>query len=65
MNIVKSKVLESSVLFVSILKWLLLASCVGIIVGMSTTVFLKLLGTSVAHAADFRSYFLLLPVALF
>ena len=61
----RRKVVESSVLFVSILKWLFLATCIGILVGISTTVFLKLLGFGISAAAQYRYYFLLLPVALF
>lgn len=61
----KRKIVESSVLFVSILKWLLLASCAGILVGLSTTVFLKALGYSISAASAYTYYYLLLPVALF
>lgn len=61
----RKKVLEGSVLFVSILKWLFLASCIGIIVGISTTMFLKLLGLGIAAATRYEYYFLLLPGALF
>jgi hypothetical protein len=40
----RKKLLESSVLFVSIIKWLFLASsCVGVIAGLSATGFLKAL----------------------
>jgi H+/Cl- antiporter ClcA len=60
----KKKVLEESVLFVSILKWVFLASCAGILVGISTAVFLKLLGKGIALAGGV-SYYYLLPVALF
>lgn len=61
----RKKVLESSVLFVSIIKWLFLASCVGIIVGFSTSIFLKLLGLAIDFAKGYSYYFLLLPLALF
>ncbi len=61
----KKKVLEGSVLFISIIKWLILASCVGAIVGISTTIFLKLLDLGIAYAASYKYYYLLLPVALF
>ena len=61
----KKKIVESSVLFISILKWLFLASCAGILVGLSTTVFLKALGFSIAAASEYRYYYLLLPAALF
>jgi H+/Cl- antiporter ClcA len=61
----RRKVLEESVLFISVVKWLLLASCVGVIVGLSTSIFLKLLDFSINFASGFKYYFLLLPVALF
>ncbi len=61
----RKKVVEGSVLFVSILKWLFLAACVGIIVGISTAVFLKLLGLGIDRAARYSWYYLLLPGALF
>lgn len=61
----RKKILESSVLFVSILKWLFLASCTGIIVGISTAIFIKSLEFCIDYAKGFNYYFLLLPVALF
>lgn len=61
----RKKVVESSVLFFSILKWLFLATCAGVLVGLSTTVFLKLLGFSIAAINGYQYYFLLLPAALF
>jgi H+/Cl- antiporter ClcA len=61
----RKKVVEGSVLFISILKWLLLASAAGVLVGLSTSVFLKLLGLSIATTSGYRYYFLLLPAALF
>ncbi len=61
----KRTVVESSVLFISILKWLLLASCTGVLVGLSTTIFLKALGLSIAAMAHSHYYYLLLPAALF
>ena len=61
----RRKVMESSVLFISILKWLFLATCAGILVGLSTTVFLKALGMSISATAGHPYYYLLLPVALF
>lgn len=61
----KKRLLEGSVVFISILKWLLLASCVGIIVGASTAVFLKSLEAGIAYAGGFRYYYLFLPAGLF
>ena len=61
----RRRVVESSVLFISILKWLFLASCAGVLVGLSTTVFLKALGFGISTASEYRYYYLLLPAALF
>lgn len=61
----RRKVVEGSVLFISILKWLFLATCIGILVGISTTVFLKLLGLGISTTAQYHYYFLFLPAALF
>jgi H+/Cl- antiporter ClcA len=61
----RKKILEESVIFISIIKWFFLASIVGIMVGASTTVFLKGLDKSIAVTNQFKYYFLLLPVAFF
>jgi H+/Cl- antiporter ClcA len=61
----KRRVLEESVLFISIIKWFFLATLVGIIVGGSTTIFLKGLDKAIAITDGYRYYFLLLPFALF
>lgn len=60
----RKKILESSVLFISIGKWIFLASVVGIIVGFSTALFLKLLGLSMDFAKGYEYYFVLLPAAM-
>jgi H+/Cl- antiporter ClcA len=56
---------EETVLFISIIKWAVLAILTGIIVGLSTTVFLKALGWSTLWAHSCHYYFLLLPLAMF
>jgi H+/Cl- antiporter ClcA len=61
----KKKFLEESVLFISIMKWLFLATCVGLLVGLSTGFFLKVLEASTVYAGRFSYYFLLLPAAMF
>jgi H+/Cl- antiporter ClcA len=61
----KKRVLEESILFISVLKWLFLASCIGAIVGISTSLFLKLLEIGITFAFKFKYYFLFLPVAFF
>lgn len=60
----KRRIKEESVLFMSVFKWLVLATLIGIIVGFSTALFLKMLNWSTAYAARFGWYFLLLPFAL-
>ncbi|MBI5074378.1 MAG: chloride channel protein [Nitrospirae bacterium] len=60
----KRHVVEESVLFISILKWLFLATCVGIIVGISTAVFLGLLHKGIALVSGVPYYYLLIPAGL-
>ncbi len=50
-------------MFASVLKWFVLATLTGAIVGLSTTVFLKALAWSITIAEGRQAYFLLLPVA--
>jgi len=59
----KRKLLEGSVLFVSVVKWVLLAAGVGIIVGGSTAAFLKALEYGIALASAHKYYYLLMPLA--
>jgi H+/Cl- antiporter ClcA len=61
----KRSLKEETVLFISIVKWVFLASVIGLIVGLSTTVFLKALNWSIAATGRQPFYFLFLPVALF
>ncbi len=60
----RKKVIEESVLFVSIIKWLFLATCIGIIVGGSTAIFLGLLHKGIALVSGVPYYYLLIPVGL-
>ncbi len=61
----KNRIAEESVIFISVLKWIILAAIAGAIVGGSTTFFLKTLTWSIAYMEQFPHYFLLLPMALF
>jgi H+/Cl- antiporter ClcA len=61
----RRRLTEEWVIFVSVLKWFVLATVTGAIVGFSTTAFLKLLNWSTESCADFTYYFFLLPAALF
>jgi H+/Cl- antiporter ClcA len=55
---------EETVLFLSIFKWIILSTIVGIIVGLSTTVFLKLLSLGTKLTSSYSYYFIFLPIGL-
>ena len=61
----RMRLAEETILFVSIVKWVLLASGVGVIVGASTAGFLEALAwaTDLGHSSSFT--YLFLPLALF
>ena len=61
----RKQLTESTVLFISIIKWVFLATIAGAIVGGATALFLKILGwaTDFGHHSPYT--FLLLPIALF
>lgn len=61
----KRKFKEQIVLFVSVAKWAFLATIIGVIVGLSTTVFLKILDGSIRYTHQQPFYFLFLPIAFF
>ncbi|MBI5344347.1 MAG: chloride channel protein [Deltaproteobacteria bacterium] len=60
----KRRLKEEAILFVSTVKWIVLASVIGLIVGASTAVFLKALNGSIAYAARYPYFFLLAPAGL-
>ncbi len=61
----KKRIAEESILFISVIKWVVLATGVGVLIGLVVTFFLKLLawGTVVGQSQPYT--FLLLPAALF
>ncbi len=61
----RRRLTEEAILFISVIKWVFLATLIGIIVGLSTTLFLKLLNWSNNLGNKYPYYFLLLPLALF
>jgi len=61
----KRRFAEETILLISIIKWVFLATIIGIIVGLSTTLFLKSLNWSRLFGSNYPYYFLLLPLALF
>jgi H+/Cl- antiporter ClcA len=55
---------EQTVIFFSIVKWVTLAVIIGILVGASTTLFLRLLHLATGFSSGFHYYFLALPFTL-
>jgi len=55
--------LESSVLFIHVVRWFFIAIVVGVVVGAATTYFLKALDGSITLAGRWPWTFLLLPIA--
>ncbi len=61
----KKSIAESTILFISVVKWAILASVAGAIVGGAVALFLKLLTWSTGLSAQFPNFFWLLPASLF
>ena len=61
----KRRIKEETILFISVIKWVFLATLAGIAVGLSTTIFLKLLNWSTRNCSQYPYFFLLLPAAMF
>jgi H+/Cl- antiporter ClcA len=61
----KRRLAEETILFISVVKWIVLATMAGIVVGLATTVFLKLLAWSIGFSGRFPDYYLSLPLVLF
>ncbi len=56
---------KGTTLFIEIFKWIIYASGIGVVVGISTGIFLRALGWSISTVGDYSYFFLLLPFALF
>ena len=61
----KTRITESTLLFISIAKWVFLATLAGALVGFPVALFLKLLRVSSDWAAGWDYYYLLLPLGMF
>lgn len=59
----KKKIKEESVIFVSVVKWIVLATVTGAIVGCSTTAFVTALNWGAEASRKYEYYFLLMPLA--
>jgi H+/Cl- antiporter ClcA len=61
----KKAIVEESILIASVIKWVFLASCTGLIVGMAATAFLSLLSLAINKSGNYHYAFLFLPLAFF
>jgi len=59
------EVIEGVVLFTSVVKWFIIASTVGVVVGAATAGFLKILEISQNYVTKYNHYFLILPLSIF
>lgn len=61
----KKRLREQRAIFYSVFRWVILATFIGIVVGMSTAIFLTALNKTTLIVRQNARYFLLLPCALF
>jgi H+/Cl- antiporter ClcA len=61
----KVKLIEESVLFISLLKWVALAAGIGVVAGCATALFLHLLSGAAALAQGVSFHLFFLPLGLF
>jgi H+/Cl- antiporter ClcA len=61
----RNEITEEAILFISVLKWILLATAIGIIVGVSVALFLTALSWSIETTGQFNNYYFLLPLVFF
>lgn len=60
----KKALAGQAVIFISVVKWILLATIVGVATGASTTIFVKTLNWGASVASTYRYYFLAIPLGL-
>jgi len=61
----RKRIKEESVIFYSVLKWIVLSVLIGVIVGTAVALFLKFLDVSIIFTTKHKWYFFFLPVVLF
>ncbi len=60
----KTHLFEESILFISVIKWSVLASGIGILAGGATALFLQTLDFSIKFISPYNYFYLLLPLGL-
>jgi len=60
----KKKITEETVIFASVVKWVILATIVGIFTGVASSLFVRLLDFSIALQEGFSYYYFILPFVL-
>lgn len=61
----KKIIAEQTLIFISVLKWVFISTVIGALVGLSVTLFLKLLNYSIETGSSFPYPLLLIPPAFF
>lgn len=61
-GVTRRKILEEGTLFISVLKWSVIATVIGLLVGISTSIFLLLLGSLTIIISEIKFYYFALPV---
>ncbi|MGE5557787.1 MAG: chloride channel protein [Bacillota bacterium] len=61
----KKRLKEETVILISVVKWVVLATCIGLIVGAAAAVFLRMLQYGINLGARWPYTFYLLPAAMF
>ncbi|MBN8572173.1 MAG: voltage-gated chloride channel, partial [Ignavibacteria bacterium] len=61
----RKKIAEETTIFLSVVKWVVISTFTGAIVGAFTTLFLKLLSWSILEMKLIPYYFLLIPPVFF
>jgi len=61
----KKKLGEATIIFISVVKWSVIAAIAGILVGVVVTFFLKIISWSLHLTTRFPHYYIFLPVAFF
>ncbi len=59
----RKKIIEETVIFISVFKWFFTATCMGVIVGFSTFLFLEAIEWAQNLHGDFEYYYVALPLA--
>ncbi|WP_125151938.1 chloride channel protein [Clostridium rectalis] len=64
-KLIKKDILEEYVLVASMIKWIFLAAIIGLVVGMATSGFIKIVSLACSVTHKYKYYYLIMPLAFF